>query len=194
MGKVVFDITMSLDGFIAGPDDHPDQPLGKDGLRLHDWLSSDRTEAETELLENSNRTLGAVICGRRTYDNSAKWWGPGQGPAGKTPVVVVSHGVAEEAVGEDSPFTFVGEGIEAALARAQEIAGEQDVCVMGGADVAQQYLAAGLVDEVSVHLVPVLLGAGRRLFDHLGPDHIELRPVEVIDSPTTTHVRYDVVR
>jgi dihydrofolate reductase len=194
MGKVVIDITMSLDGFIAAPGDTPEVPLGEGGLRLHAWLMDDRTEVESRLMESAHDTLGVVICGRRTYDNSQPWWGPGQGPAGKTPVVVVSHGVPQDGLGDGSPFTFVTDGIESALKQAQEVAGDKDVCVMGGANLAQQYLKAGLVDEVSIHLVPVLLGGGRRLFDNLGTDHIELKPIEVIGSTTTTHLRYHVVR
>lgn len=191
MGKLVIDITMSLDGFIAAPRDRPDEPLGEGGLRLHNWLTTDRTDVESTVLEQS--APGAIICGRRTYDNSKPWWGVGKGPAGSTPVFVVSHGVDDAGLGDGSPFTFVG-GTESALEQARAGAGGKDVCVMGGADIAQQYLTAGLVDEVSIHLAPVLLGAGRRLFDNLGSEHIELRPIEVLESSTTTHLRYRVVR
>jgi dihydrofolate reductase len=191
MGKVVFDITMSLDGFICGPGDEPDVPLGVNGLRMHDWLSSDRTEVENEMLEQSVANLGAVICGRRTYDNSEKWWGPGQGPAGKKPVVVISHRDCPEGVAE--PFTFT-DSVDNAIKIAQEIAGDKDVCVMGGADIAQQFIKAGLIDEVSIHLIPVLFCGGRRLFDNLGDEHIEMEPIETIHSTTTTHLRYRVTK
>jgi dihydrofolate reductase len=194
MGKVVIDITMSLDGFIAAPGDVPDVPLGEGGHRLHDWLSSDRTEVESKMMEESHSSLAAIISGRRNYDNSEQWWGKGEGPAGDVPVFVVSHRPPPEGIGgEGSVFTF-SDNLDDALKLAQEAAGEGDVCIMGGADIAQQYLKAGLVDEVSIHLVPVLLGAGRRLFDNLGTDHIELEPVDVVSSATTTHLQYRVVR
>ena len=195
MGKTVIDITMSLDGFIAAPGDVPDVPLGEGGLRLHDWLAGDRTEVESAMMAESSSGLGAIICGRRTYDNSEQWWGKGRGPAGDIPVFVVSHRVPPEGIGgEDSLFTFVDDGIESTLKQAKAAAGDGDVCIMGGADVPQQFLGAGLVDEVSIHLVPVLFGGGRRLFDNLGTGHRELRPVEVIESTTTTHLRYRVGR
>jgi dihydrofolate reductase len=194
MGKVVIDITMSLDGFIAAPGDVPDVPLGEGGHRLHDWLAGDRTEVESKMMEESHSSLAAIISGRRNYDNSEPWWGKGEGPAGDVPVFVVSHRPPPEGIGgEGSVFTF-SDNLDDALKLAQEAAGEGDVCIMGGADIAQQYLKAGLVDEVSIHLVPVLLGAGRRLFDNLGTDHIELEPVDVVSSATTTHLQYRVVR
>ncbi|WP_051400157.1 dihydrofolate reductase family protein [Haloechinothrix halophila] len=116
MGKLIIDITMSLDGFIAAPKDRPDEPLGEGGLRLHNWLTTDRTDVESTVLEQS--APGAIISGRRTYDNSKPWWGVGKGPAGSTPVFVVSHGVDEEGLGDGSPFMFV-DGIESALEQAR---------------------------------------------------------------------------
>ncbi len=189
MGKLITDITMSLDGFIAGPKERPDEPLGEGGLRLHDWLTTDRTDVESTMLEQS--VPGAILCGRRTYDNSRPWWGVGKGPAGSTPVFVVSHTVDNDALGDDSPFTFVADGIASALDQAKAAAGGNDVCVMGGADLIQQFLKAGLVDEISIHLAPVLLGNGRKLFDTL-PEHVELRPIEVVESSAITHLRYRV--
>ncbi len=189
MGKVVFDISMSLDGFIAGPNNSPDVPLGVGGLRLHDWLGPERTPIETKLFEDAASTLGAVICGRRTYDNSAQSWGPNHGPGGTTPVFVVTHRTHETPIGP--LYTFVG-NIEAALQPAKDVAGNKDICIMGGANLAQQYLKAGLLDEVSIHLIPTLLSAGTRLFDNLSPT--ELDPIEVVASSTTTHLRYRVVR
>jgi len=190
MGKVVFDISMSLDGFIAGPNDGLDEPLGEGGERLHSWLAADQTDVEAELFESSQRAIGAVICGRRTYDNSE--WIPGYGPAGKTPVFVVTHRTGGDGLRE-GPFTLV-DGIQSAVKQAQTVAGDKEVSVMGGADIAAQLLRAGLVDEVVIHLVPVLLSGGRRLFANLGPDRIELRPIEVIGSPRTSHLRFHVVR
>lgn len=190
MGKAVFEISMSLDGFIAGPNDGVDEPLGVGGERLHSWLGDDRTDAENELIESAERDIGAVICGRRTYDNSG--WQPGYGPAGKTPVFVVSHDSGEGGRHEGGPFTFV-DSVQSALKQAQEVAGDKEVSVIGGADIGQQMIRDRLVDEIVLHVVPVLLGDGRRLFDNLG-DRIELRPAQVVSSPTTTHLRYVLVR
>lgn len=190
MAKLVIDITMSLDGFVAAPKDRPDEPLGEGGHRLHDWLTTDRTEVETKMLEES--IPGAIISGRRNYDNSKPWWGLGNGPAGDTPVFVVSHRGDEE-LGDNTPFTFVRD-IESALTQAKAVAGDKDVCIMGGPDIAQQYLNAGLVDEISIHLVPVLLGAGRRLFDNLGTEHIDMEPLAMVESDAVTHLRYRITR
>jgi dihydrofolate reductase len=187
MGKVVIDISMSLDGCIVGPNDTPDEGLGDAGDRLHDWYL-DPTEADRTLIKDGESALGALVFGRRTYDNSQKYWGGG-GPHGDMPCVVVSHGVPE-GLGEGTPFTFV-DNIEGACDVAKRIAGDKDVRVMGGANVPQQFLRAGLVDELVLHVVPVLLGPGRKLLDNLGPD-IDLKPIEVIDSPNVTHLRYRV--
>lgn len=190
MGKVAIDISMSLDGYVSGPNDRPDEGLGDKGDLLHDWYL-DRTDDDSALIENEENTLAVLVCGRRTYDNSLKYWG-GKGPHGDMPTFVVSHGVHEEGLAEGKPFTFVN-SIESAHDQAKKVAGDQDVRVMGGADVPQQFLKAGLVDELTIHLVPVLLGGGQRLLDNLGPD-VELQLIEVIESPKVTHLRYRVVR
>lgn len=194
MGKVVIDISVSLDGFISGPNDRPDEGLGDGGTRLHDWAWGDdgAATADHALMESSIAAVGALICGRRTYDNSKNYWGPKRGPHGDKPTFVVSHGVDEEGLGDESPLTFV-DNIEKALELAKKAAGDKDVRVMGGANVPQQFLEARLVEEVSIHLVPVLLGGGQKLFDNLSPD-IELRLIEVVESPRVTHIRYQVVR
>ena len=136
--------------------------------------------------------LGAVITGRTTYDTSLPWWGA-DGPSGdaRRPVFVLTH-TAPDDTSPDGVYRFVTDGLESALHQAQDAAGDADVCIMGGADVGQQYLAAGLVDEVSLHVVPVLFGAGTRMFEHLGPDHIQLEAVEAIASPTAIHTRFRV--
>jgi dihydrofolate reductase len=193
VGKVAIDISMSLDGYISGPNDRPDEGLGDGGGRLHDWgYDGVVSDIDLAVLHNALDAVGALICGRRTYDNSMSNWGLGEGPHGDTPVFVVSHGVHEEGLGEGSPFTFVDD-IEIALDLAKKSAGDKDVRVMGGANVPQQYLRAGLVDEVTIHLVPAFLGGGQRLFDTLDPD-VELQQTSVVSSPAMTHLSYRVVR
>jgi dihydrofolate reductase len=196
MGKVVFDMTMSLDGYIAGPDENDDQPLGLNGVRLHDWIANSQESTEDgvvigELIEQT----GAVIAGRRTFDNSEGPNGWGDGPLGKdVPVFVVTHEVPERNKPGGAVFTFVTEGIESALKQAKDVAGDKNVYLMGGADLARQYIEAGLLDEIQVHIATVLLGAGRPMFDALGCDPVELEVDRVISTPHATHIRYRVVR
>ncbi len=190
MGKVIFDTSMSLDGFMAAAGRTVEEPLGAGGQRLHDWTGD---ESGGELLEKLLPGLGAVIAGRRTYDSSLGWGADGPSGSARRPVFVVTH-EAPESSPENGVYTFVTDGIEAALRQARETAGENDVVVMGGADLGQQYLAAGLIDEIQIHLVPILFGGGIRMFDHLGAEHIELEPVEVIEGPSATHLRYRVRR
>jgi len=141
----------------------------------------------------SNVPSPAVITGRDTYDTSVPSWGP-DGPSGpaRRPVFVVTHGAPAESP-EGGVYTFVTDGIESELEQAREAAGKQDVCVMGGASIGQQYIAAGLVDEISIHLVPVLFGSGTPMFDHLGDEHIHLEVVEVVDTRAAIHTRFRVV-
>jgi dihydrofolate reductase len=213
MAKLILDISMSLDGFIAGPNQTLDEPLGKGGEQLHEWafaakgwreahgLSGGETNADSEAVEESLRNTGATVMGRRMFSggegpwesdpNADAWWG--DDPPFHHPVFVLTHH-AREAVSKQggTTFTFVTDGIESALEQARTAAGEKDVAVGGGAKVAQQYLAAGLLDELQIHLVPVLLGDGVRLFeDHLGRPQLEC--MRVIDSPAVTHLRYRVV-
>jgi dihydrofolate reductase len=195
MSKVIFDISMSLDGFVTASNRTYDEPMGKDGERLHEWglkAWAGEDERNLEFFKRSVAGLGASIAGRRTYDDSIRYWGP-NGPAGaqRQPLIVVTHEEPEE-VPENSVYTFVTDGIESALEQARSAAGGKDVAIMGGADVAQQYIAAGLVDEIQIHLVPILFGNGLRLFDHLGDQHIELERIEVVDTAAATHLRYRV--
>ncbi|TDV41053.1 dihydrofolate reductase family protein [Actinophytocola oryzae] len=193
MGKVVIDISVSLDGYISGPNDRPDEGLGDGGDRLHNWVwNGEIAESDSTLMTESLAAVGALVCGRRTYDNSKPYWGVGKGPHGDVPVFVVSHGVDEDGVGDHTPFTWVGD-IQTAYEQAVKAAGERDVRVMGGASVPQQFLAAGLVDEVTIHLVPAFLGGGQRLFDNLGPD-VVLEQTAVVSSPALTHLTYRTVR
>ena len=193
MGKVVFDISMSLDGFMTGAKQRPEEPLGDGGEQLHQWASSDDPR-DREVLTGGGATLGAVICGRRTYDDSQPWWGA-DGPTGsdRVPVFVLSHHVPTE-VPDGGVYTFVTGGVERTLQQARAVAGDKGVTVMGGADTGQQFLRAGLVDELSIHLVPVLFGSGTRMFEHLGDQHIQLEPAEVIQTAVATHLRYRVVK
>jgi dihydrofolate reductase len=189
MAHTVLFMSMSLDGFIAGPDDDHSRPSGIDGERLFAWAESEQyaDEARHRLAEYDD--TGAVLAGRRTYDFVDGWRGNHHG----VPVVIVTHAAPTRVPEGPSSFTFVTEGISRAVAVAKEAAGDKDVLVHG-AEVAQQCLRAGLLDEIQLHLVPVLLGEGRRLFDHLGKDHIELEIVRVIDTPVATHLRYRVLR
>ena len=190
MGIVIYDKSASLDGFIAGANVRLEAGLGDDGERLHDWAFQD--EAGMQLLEHEIARLGAVICGRRTYEMSIPHWGDG-GPTGEAriPLFVLSHGVPDGAP-EGGVYTFVDD-LEAALARARETAGDKNISVMG-ADVGRQLMNAGVIDEISVHVVPVLFGSGTPLFGAGVDEHVTLELVSVSESPHATHLRYRVVR
>jgi dihydrofolate reductase len=187
MGNVVIDMSMSLDGFIAAPDDNPRQGLGEDGMRLHNWAFDDPAVFE-RLYGKYIQETGAVIMGRRSYDNSIEAWG-GKGPLGDVQCFVVTHRALAP---PDPVFAVVTEGIEPALARAQRAAGEKRIGLMG-ANLDQQFLAAGLVDEIRIHLIDVLLGGGRRLFDHL-PHRVELERTGLSETGGVTHLEYRVLR
>jgi dihydrofolate reductase len=187
MGSVVIDMSMSLDGYIAAPNDTPEQGLGVDGMRLHNWAFDDPSVFE-QVYGNLVEETGAVIMGRRSYDNSIEAWG-GKGPLGDVHCFVVTHRPFEP---PNPIFTVVTEGIEHALAKAQEVAADQRIGIMG-ANVDQQFLAAGLVDEIRIHLVDVLLGGGRRLFDEL-PQRVELEQAGLSQTDGVTHLEYRVVR
>jgi dihydrofolate reductase len=192
MGKVIFDTSMSLDDFMTASNRRPEEPMGDGGQRLHEWAFGE-DERDRELLEDAVEALGAVIAGRTTYDDSAPWWGA-DGPTGsaRRPVFVVTHDAPAESPEAGGVYTFVTDGIESALEQAKAAAGEKIVTVMGGASIRQQYIAASLVDEISVHLVPVLFGSGTRMFEHLGSDHIQLEPIEVIGTRSATHLRFRI--
>ena len=193
MSKVFFDISMSLDGFITAANQTPEEPMGDGGERLHQWAFGD-DQRDRQVLSGGVAGTGAVIAGRRTYDDSVRWWGA-DGPTGpaRVPVFVVSHDVPQ-----DTPaggvYTFVTEGIERVLELARAAAGDKDVTVMGGAETGQQYLRAGLVDELSIHLVPVLFGSGTRMFEHLGDQHIQLEHAGLVQTPAATHLRFRIAR
>lgn len=187
MGKVVIDKSMSLDGYIAAPNDTPEQGLGEDGMRLHNWAFDDPSIFQKVYGDLTEQT-GAVIMGRRSYDNSIREWG-NAGPLGDTPCFVVTHRPLDDA---PPMFVVVPDGIDSALAQARAVAGDKDVGIMG-ANMSQQFLAADLVDQIRIHVINVLLGGGRRLFDTL-PGRTELELTEVTETPGVAHLVYSVVR
>ena len=204
MGKVSMGLSMSLDGFIAGPNDGPEHPLGEGGERLFAWYSTGDTEyglpgtemvfrvspQSAELLGRAHASMGAFVTGRRTFDITNGWGG---NPPLGVPAFVVTHSVPQEWVYEGSPFTFVTDGVESAVEKAKEVAGDKDVAV-GAASLAQQCLRAGLLDEIHVDLAPVLLEDGVRLFEHLGATPIELEYTEVVEGAGVTHLTFRVVK
>lgn len=203
MGKVTSGLTMSLDGFIAAPDDGPENPLGENGMRLFDWYGSGDTDyvlpsggmtfrvspQSAEMLRGVFSSIGAIVTGKRTFDITHGWGG--RHPL-DVPVFVLTHSVPDGWDYSGSPFTFVTEGVESAVEQARAAAGEKNVAV-GAASLVQQCLRAGLLDEVHVDLVPVLLGGGVRLFDHLGNGQVVLEKTEVIEAPDVVHMTFRVV-
>jgi dihydrofolate reductase len=190
MGTVIFDTSMSLDGFMTAANRTPEVPLGPGGEVLTQWAMDD--PAGVELLGTWIEQLGASIAGRVTYDTSLPWWGP-NGPSGaaRRPLFVVTHQEPDETL-QGGVYAFVTDGIESALAQAQAAAGDKDVVVMGGADLGQQYLRAGLIDEIQIHLVPVVLGGGTRMFENVGRLDLETR--ETVTTDHATHLRFRVKR
>jgi dihydrofolate reductase len=193
MSTVIFDMSMSVDGYVTAANRRPEEPLGDGGERLHEWVMDPDDATGREVMTRGIGALGAVICGRRTYDDSLPWWGA-DGPTGdeRLPVFVLTHSPPADSP-EQGVYRFVTGGIEDALAQAREAAAGKDVTVMGGPAVGNQYLRAGLVDELSIHLVPVLFGAGTRLSETL-PAHISLEPVQQLPGAAATHLRYRVIR
>ena len=191
MGRVLMEITMSLDGYTAGPDDSDEFPLGRGGERLHDWMFEGKSPDEVNRRETDLfSTVGAVVIGRRMADLGIKHWG--EEPTFHAPCFVVTHRPAETIVKQGgTSYIFVTEGIDAAMAQARAAAGEQDVIIMGGADIDRQYLNAGVIDEVRLHLAPIMLGGGTPLFSGVRPD-LHLVPTEASASPLVTHLTYDV--
>jgi dihydrofolate reductase len=210
MSQLVMSISMSLDGYVAGPDPAPDQPLGAGGEQLHEWVIGARSWRESHGKEGGTEgpdadlvaewiaRSGATIMGREMFGGGPGPWGDepwrgwwGDDPPFRHPVFVLTHHERDPLTLGATTFTFVTEGIEAALDQAREAAGDKDVALGGGADVAQQYLAAGLLDELDIHLVPVLLGGGRPLFGTVGDAAPAMSLERVLESPTgVTHLRY----
>jgi len=212
MSKVRTNISISLDGYVAGPNQTQEDPLGAGGERLHDWLTRLRVWREASgmdggeenvssaIVAEGNANVGAEIMGRGKFGPAARgpwgddpwrgWWG--DDPPFHKPVFVLTHHEREPLILADTTFTFVTDGIESALEQALKVAGDQDVFIGGGADVINQYLAAGLVDELELHVAPILLGGGARLFDGVGPD-LRLEELRAIEAPGVAHLKYRVV-
>jgi dihydrofolate reductase len=200
MGKVVVGLSMSLDGFIAGPHDGPDNPLGDGGGRLFDWWTAGtvrlgpddrfRPPGRSREVVEEMFACGAIITGRRTFDIAGGWGG--HHPLG-APFFLLTHTPPKRHVGPGTDGTVVTDGIESALEQARAVAGGRDIAVCA-ADVAGQYLRAGLLDEIHIELVPVLLGGGVRLFANLEERHVDLECTRVVPSDGVTHLRYRVLR
>jgi dihydrofolate reductase len=191
MGKVSFDVSMSLDGFITAANARPEAGLGDGGEQLHDWGFNSEDPHNHKVMEWYT-TVGANIFGRTGYDHSIIHWGK-NGPTGaaRIPTVIVSHSVPQD-IPENGVYSFVN-SIEAALETARKLAGGKDIYITG-ADIAQQFLKRGLIDEISIHLIPVLFGNGTRLFEHLNSEHISLETVEVIQTAEAIHLRFRVIK
>jgi dihydrofolate reductase len=203
MGKVIFNMTMSLDGFVAGPNDGPDNGLGDGGDSLFNWYFSGDTEVNisegtpvlkvskqsAKLLKASFKKYGAGVWGRKTFDIAGAWGGHPPG----SPAFIVTHRVPQEWVKEGSPFIFVTDGVESAIHQAKQAAADKDV-VLCTSSILQQALHAGLVDEIYVDVAPLLLGRGVRLFDNFGESPIGMENIRTIQAPGVTHLGFRVVK
>jgi dihydrofolate reductase len=203
-------ISVSVDGYVAGPNQSEKDPLGEGGEGLHEWVTElaawrephgrtgGEVNASSEVVEKAQADVGATIMGRNMFGGGPGpwpedppwngWWG--EDPPFHHPVFVLTHHEREPLALADTTFHFVTEGIEAALERAREAAGDEDVTVAGGAEACRQYIAAGLVDEMLLHVPPVLLGDGERLFEGVGIPDRALELVEAVDGPRATHLKY----
>jgi len=211
MSKLRFTISMSLDGFVAGPNQSIKDPLGVGGEGLHEWvvalaswrgrhgLEGGEVNESSAVVEESTANIGATIMGRNMFGGHPGPWKPtapwtgwwGKNPPFHHPVFVLTHYPREPLVTEGgTTFTFVNDGIESALDQARRAAGSKDITLAGGAKAAQQYLAAGLVDEMELHQVPMLLGGGERLFDGIGADLHRLELVRTVATPRVTHLKF----
>ena len=182
MGKVILDMAMSVDGFIAGPND--------DDRGLHTYFFAPAPET-TKLIDAGIKTTGAMIMGRRTYDLGDHFDGFADTPY-KVPHFVLSHTVPTKPAKGETAFTFVADGIESALRQAKAAAGDRAVVIGGGASVAQQFLAAGLIDELQLYLIPKLLGQGVRLFEQLDDHPLELVQTALVTTPDVTHITFHI--
>jgi dihydrofolate reductase len=213
MSKVRAHISISLDGYVAGPNQSEENPLGEGGEQLHEWvvglkawrelhaMEGGEENASSAIVQEETDNVGAEIMGRGMFgppdggpwgdDPWRGWWG--EDPPFHKPVFVLTHHEREPLTLSDTTFTFVTDGIQSALEQAREAADGKDVFLGGGADIINQYLAAGLVDEVELHVVPILLGGGERLFEGVGPD-LRLEQLRAVEAPGVTHLSYRVVR
>ena len=214
MSKLRFTITMSLDGYIAGPNQSVENGLGEGGEQLHEWVvklkafremhgdgGGGETGTNDDVLREAFENIGATIMGRNMFGGGPGPWGNepwngwwGDNPPFHTSVFVLTHHAREPLVMQGgTTFFFVTDGIESALRQAKEAAGGRDISLGGGAKAAQQYLAAGLIDEMELHVVPLLLGGGERLLDNIGPD-VTLEPIRTLEGPGVAHLKYRVVK
>lgn len=214
MAKFRFQISISLDGFIAGPNPSEENPLGEGGMQLHQWAfklaawrrphgrEGGEVNASTAVVEEALDNVGATVMGRKMFGGGPGPWGDrpwdgwwGEEPPFHAPVFVLTHHPRQPLEKDGgTTFTFVTDGIESALAQAKAAAGGKDVSLGGGADVAQQYLAAGLIDELELNVVPVLLGDGTRLLENLADVDLDLEQLRAIEAPDVTHLKYRVSR
>jgi dihydrofolate reductase len=211
MNSVRCQISISLDGFVAGPNQSLEDPIGEGGMRLHEWafvteswraqqgLEGGERSADADVIDEVFEGAGAYIMGRKMFgggegpwdESWTGWWG--ENPPFHAPVFVLTHHArAPLSMKGGTTFTFVTDGIQSALKQARTAAGEKDVVIAGGAAAVQQSLAAGLLDELYLHIVPIILGAGERLLEHVGDPTLE--PVKVIASSAVSHIKYRVVR
>jgi dihydrofolate reductase len=212
MSKVRAEISISLDGYGAGPNESHENPLGEGGEGLHDWvvglkawrephgMEGGEENLSSEIFEELRQNVGAEIMGRAKFgppeggpwdDSWTGWWG--EDPPFHMPVFVLTHHERDPLTLSDTTFTFVTDGIGSALAQAKEAAGEADVFLGGGPDSINQYLAAGLVDEVDLHIAPILLGGGKRLLEGVGPD-LKLEQLRAVEAPGVAHLKDRVVK
>jgi dihydrofolate reductase len=210
MSSVICQISISLDGYVAGPRQSLENPIGEGGMQLHEWvfgtaswrqqqgMEGGEHNADSEVVAATVRNVGAYIMGRKMFGGGdgpwdeawTGWWG--ESPPYHTPAFVLTHHEREPLTMKDgTTFYFVTTGIESALEQARAAAGDKKVAIAGGASAVRQYLAAGLLDELQLHIAPVILGAGERLLDDVGAPPLE--QIEVVASPTVTHITYRVV-
>jgi dihydrofolate reductase len=211
MGKLRFEISISLDGYVAGPNQSEEHPLGEGGEQLHEWIvklaawrephghEGGEVNASTPLVEEQQSGVGASLMGRNMFGGGPGPWGDdpwqgwwGEDPPFGIPVFVLTHHEREPLTLGGTTFNFVTDGIESALTQAKAAAGDQDVAIGGGAEVARQYLSAGLIDQMQLNVVPILLGAGTRLFEDGAGAGLDLEPILVAGTPEVTHLRYRV--
>jgi dihydrofolate reductase len=216
MSRLRFNITMSLDGYVAGPNPSVKEPLGAGGEQLHDWAiktkafreihgdgsAAGETGVNDDIIRETFDNIGASIMGRNMFGGGpgpwaaepwTGWWG--KNPPFHTPVFVLTHYTRAPLEMEGGTrFIFVTDGVETALAQAKKAAGKKDVSLGGGANVAQQYLAAGLIDEMELHVVPQLLGGGERLFKNLDGAKVKLEPIRTVEGPGVIHLKYRVLK
>jgi dihydrofolate reductase len=212
MSKVRAQISVSLDGYVAGPNQSEENPLGEGGEQLHDWvvgleawrkphgMEGGETNESSPVVEEATANVGAEIMGRGMFgppdggpwgkDPWRGWWG--EDPPFHMPVFVLTHHEREHLTLSDTTFAFVTDGIESALAQARKAAGDKDVMIGGGADAIDQYLAAGLVDELELHVIPILLGGGSRLLENVGD--LRLEQLRAVEAPGVAHLKYRVVK